>query len=165
MRKKPKGIRHPVNTWEKKGIVEVNDGTYLRDITLEKPIKHNGTPKELQKWSGTYLNQNGIQRRTKVWQQKQNGLAQLNTGKIPQSRMFDPNQSSSPRSNEYHANAETKRNNNALKVWLDKQEKHQNVRQRKKEDFTQTRKPISPDHQTGSNRRSTSLHSRPLSRH
>lgn len=126
------GASHLGNDWKKGGLVSANDGKQNRRIKLLKPIKDNNTPEDLQKWSGKYTYKNGKERKTKLWQQKDNGLAQLATGSTPHSRMHDPLNPSSPHSQDYPTDPMTKHANNQLKIFVDKGEKRRNARQRRK---------------------------------
>jgi hypothetical protein len=129
---KPQDSSHHGNDWKKGGLVSANDGKQNRRIKLLKPIKDNNTPDDLQKWSGTYTYKNGKERKTKLWQQKDNGLAQLATGSTPHSRMHDPLNPSSPHSQDYPTDPMTKHANNQLKIYVDNGEKRRNARQRRR---------------------------------
>lgn len=147
--KKPKGAKHVFNHWEKDHSVEAFDGKNLRTIKLNKPIKDHTTPNDLQKWSGTYTNSQGKTRKTKVWQQHDNGMAQLAPGSTPRSRIFDPLNPSSPHSQQYPMSPKTKNANNQMKVFQDRDEKRENVRQRRKAMAT-NRQPYSRSSSAGS---------------
>lgn len=129
--RKPSGARHHLNHWGKGESVEAYDGTRIRDIKLIKPIKDSNAPNDLQKWSGKYIRK-GVERKTKLWQQRENGMAQLATGSTPKTRIFDPLNPSSPRSRRDPMSADTKHSNNILKVHTDKDERRENNRERRK---------------------------------